>query len=306
MDLSRRGARVLALAYKDLGNLTTQQLRDQSRDALESNLKFVGFVIISCPLKSDSRHVIAELQNASHKVVMITGDSPLTACHVAEQLQFTRKPIVILKRIEDGSFRYETVHGNVALPPDHDVTSLVDSYDVCVTGDSLDYLKKRPDWPQLLPHVTVFARFAPKQKEFVVTQLNASGHVTLMCGDGTNDVGALKHAQVGVAILANAPERLPDAAERRDKTRELEKRQRDLVRSGGNRPSNVKSVIEQRDKLQNRVNKLMRELEEEEQLQVVKLGDASIASPFTSKLSSIMCGKWAVYGQSVPVQSCRE
>jgi len=54
---------------------------------------------------------------------------------------------------------------------------------------------------ELAPLLRVFARVSPAQKEALLLALNRAGLVTLMCGDGTNDVGALRAAHVGVSIV---------------------------------------------------------------------------------------------------------
>jgi len=53
-----------------------------------------------------------------------------------------------------------------------------------------------------LEHFVVFARMTPDEKEGIITSLKDCGRVCMMCGDGANDVGALKQADVGVALLS--------------------------------------------------------------------------------------------------------
>ncbi|XP_063612958.1 endoplasmic reticulum transmembrane helix translocase-like [Penaeus indicus] len=96
LELSRRGARVLALGRKELGRLSHAEVRETTREALECKLTFAGFIIISCPLKRDSKEVIKEVLQSSHGVVMITGDNSLTACHVAKELKFTHKKATLV------------------------------------------------------------------------------------------------------------------------------------------------------------------------------------------------------------------
>ena len=55
---------------------------------------------------------------------------------------------------------------------------------------------------KLVPLISVFARHAPHQKEAVLAAFNHGGFRTLMVGDGTNDVGALKRAHVGISIIS--------------------------------------------------------------------------------------------------------
>ncbi|XP_017761038.1 PREDICTED: manganese-transporting ATPase 13A1 isoform X2 [Eufriesea mexicana] len=286
LSLSRRGARVLALGYRKLpGPLSSQDLRELTREDLERNLTFAGFVIISCPLKPDSKAVIKEIVNASHSVVMITGDNPLTACHVSRELHFTKKSATLILTEINGEWIWESVDRKLNLPLEMKNVSrnneIWREYALCVTGEGLAYLKDndRELLRKLLPHIVIFARCEPKQKEFIVVSLQNLGYATLMCGDGTNDVGALKHAQVGVAILSSLPERV--STEKQDNMKNEYAISNSTIANGPR--SNPRVSVNTRAKIQ----KILKELER--QSIIAKLGDASIAAPFTSKMSSIQC-----------------
>jgi cation-transporting ATPase 13A1 len=176
---------------------------------------------------------------------------------------------------------------------------------LCLTGEGFEYLfKNQFDFlKKIIAEVKVFARVSPKQKEHVITILKSLGYVTLMCGDGTNDVGALKHSHVGVALLSSAGSNDPEAElKRKAKISEAQslsnevKTAANALRSTDNRPHSQNSLTshhqQQQQSVVNAQKKLalvLKELEEADQMSIVKLGDASIASPFTYKQSSIQC-----------------
>ncbi|KJH50031.1 hypothetical protein DICVIV_03832 [Dictyocaulus viviparus] len=192
-NLTRQGARVLAIGIKDLEQTRLSEIRDTKREVLESNLRFAGFVVISCPLKPDTKLMIKEIIESSHKVAMITGDNALTACNVARVLRFMKKKAV------DESIEYDVIpYAN-----EQQLKSFFLENEFCLTGPSFSYLLENEHefLRDLLMYVKVFARMAPKQKfylqERVINEYKSLGYITLMCGDGTNDVGALKHSNVG-------------------------------------------------------------------------------------------------------------
>ncbi|XP_050396318.1 endoplasmic reticulum transmembrane helix translocase [Patella vulgata] len=307
LDMARRGARVLALGYKHLGALSHPEVREISREEVEHSLIFAGFVIISCPLKYDSKSSVKEIQNASHHVAMITGDNPLTACHVSKELKISGKSKILILTSPNSlanSWHWQSIDDEIIVPavPVNLRKSLIDKYDLCLTGEALIYLQT--EHPKLLktilPNTKIYARVAPKQKEIIITSLKSYGYTTLMCGDGTNDVGALKHAHVGVALLANAPERMSDKRKKKEKLEgtsvDVETNKNDKLTTLNQRGTKGMSkaakqrAVARGDNLapaQKKIAAMLKEMEEEEKSQVVRLGDASVASPFTSKLSTV-------------------
>lgn len=276
------GKRVLALCYRSLSTGQANSIGTRSRASMEIGLTFMGFLIYDCDLKPDSKSVIKELSESQHKLIMITGDSPYTATDVALRLGMVPKdiPILILqssagtgsKLIWKSSGNFEEGESADDIPFDSfntvsGITKLTNSYSLCITGPALVALQGQivdSFLAHIATHVRIFARVSPSQKECIIRLLNSSGAYTLMCGDGTNDVGALKAAHVGVSIVND-----PNFENKIN------------CSNGGGKKGKGTGA-------KDRVVRAMAELQEQEtDPTIVKLGDASIASPFTSRRTSI-------------------
>ena len=220
---TRNGGRVLALAYKYLSQdseLGQNRINDLKRENVEKDLLFAGFLVLQCPLKPDAKNAVRMLNESSHRVVMITGDNPLTAVHVAREVEIVDRDVLILDAPEHDSkgesLVWRSVDDKVNIPVDPTKPlddEIIQKKDLCVTGFALAKFKDQIAFKQLLRYAWVYARVSPKQKEEILLGLKALGYHTLMCGDGTNDVGALKQAHVGVALLNGTQEDLTKIAE---------------------------------------------------------------------------------------------
>ncbi|KAK3688850.1 hypothetical protein B0T22DRAFT_535932 [Podospora appendiculata] len=243
---TRRGSRVLALAYKQLtsdSELGTHRINELKRENVETGLTFAGFLVLQCPLKDDAKQAVQMLSESSHRVVMITGDNPLTAVHVAKEVEIVDRDVLILDSPEhsaDGEEQlvWRSVDDKIRI--DVDPTKPIDpeilkTKDLCVTGYALAKFKDQVGWKQILRYTWVYARVSPKQKEDILLGLKDMGYYTLMAGDGTNDVGALKQAHIGIALLNGTPDDLTRIAEhsRNTKMKELYQKQVDLMKRWG-------------------------------------------------------------------------
>ncbi|KAI1787190.1 endoplasmic reticulum Ca-transporting P-type ATPase [Ganoderma leucocontextum] len=315
---TRRGSRVLALGYKELDTMPLDKINRLARDQVESDLQFAGFLVFHCPLKEDAVETLKMLGDSSHRCVMITGDNPLTAVHVARDVEIVDRDALILDVPEGSSslvWRSVDDTVNITVDPSRPIdTSLFDKYDICITGAAMKLYESHPSWNDLVQNTWVYARVSPSQKEFILTSLRSLGYVTLMAGDGTNDVGALKQAHIGVALLDGTEEDLKKIAEhqRNERIKKVYESQLKISARFNQVPPPVPpliahlypDVVEAQKKaaadLQNarKTNPLekfdmasitdkLAEMDSEDEVPKIKLGDASCAAPFTSKLSNV-------------------
>lgn len=190
---TRRGSRVLALGYKYLSHdseWSQNRLNALKREEVECKLIFAGFLVLQCPLKDDAKRTVRMLNESSHRVVMITGDNPLTAVHVAREVEIVDRDVLILDAPEDDKsgnskfnrlflsiFRTST---NLCLdlvwrsvdekttipvnPSDPIDKEIIATKDICVTGYALSKMQDQPGVVDLLRHTWVYARVSPLQK----------------------------------------------------------------------------------------------------------------------------------------------
>ncbi|ELP85651.1 cation-transporting ATPase 13a1, putative [Entamoeba invadens IP1] len=278
-----QGMRVLAFGYKNVERKSGKYVRED----VEKDLIFGGFILFTSPLKKESKENIKVLKESGHDVVMITGDSVYTAAHVAEELEIISKSKMVLTK-ENEKWVWCDMEG-VELE-EFDISKLPESllsYEICLSGEALSYILTASPLisSALIKQTKVFARVTPNQKEEVVSVMKSSNQIVLMCGDGTNDVGALKCADVGVAILNTLPS-------------EKEKKEADAIKLGlvpmPTRPAVTqlsREEIERRRRmtpaekqafLKEQLVKMMEGIPDDES-SVPKFGDASMASPFSCK-----------------------
>lgn len=170
---------------------------------------------------------------------MITGDNPLTAAHVAREVEIVDREVLILDLKEGAKsptgvlaspsvtksfyssimitdLQWRNVDETTAIDVDPSQpldTRIFQEFDICVTGAALKQYENGPQINTLVDNTWVYARVSPIQKEYILTTLKNLGYTTLMAGDGTNDVGALKQADIGVALLDGTPDDLLKIAE---------------------------------------------------------------------------------------------
>lgn len=204
---THRGYRVIACAYRAF-----DAIPDYSREALETELIFSGFIIFENRLKPTSRSVIRSLKQAKIRTIMCTGDNLLTAISVGRESHI----IDAHTRVYAAHFKRATCRGstlswqcvddaNDLLNPDT-LTPLQrqsEPYALAVSGDVFKYLVNSEAVEtinSMLMRGTIFARMSPDEKHELVLKLQELDYTTCFCGDGANDCGALRAADIGISL----------------------------------------------------------------------------------------------------------
>ena len=154
--MAARGERVLAFAYREI----------EEEKEYENDFIFLGFAGAVDPPRTEAKEAIKKCHEAGIKVVMITGDHPVTAKSIASK---------------------------VGLTDDHEKP-------VLITGKELQELSTKELIERLQAPSIVFARTSPVQKLKIVQAFQEAGEIVTMTGDGVNDAPAMKNADMGVAM----------------------------------------------------------------------------------------------------------
>ncbi len=161
--LAKDGYRVIALAVGSMNSFVKKEYYDQ-QDV--PDLVFMGLVAFIDPIREEAKDSIMKCNSAGIKVVMVTGDHPLTAFSIAKEL------------------------------------GLTDNYGSVATGKDIDeaFIKGEKFFDNFVKNKVVFTRVTPIQKLQIVESYKRQGEFVAVTGDGVNDAPAIKAANIGIAM----------------------------------------------------------------------------------------------------------
>jgi Mg2+-importing ATPase len=160
--LSEEGFRVIALAYKEMPEVTLTGGVDRaysSRD--EADMVLMGFLAFLDPPKQSATEALQKLRANNVQVRILTGDSEVVTGTICRQVGLPVQGVLLGPAIED------MTDGQLA---------------------------------QAVETTTVFAKLSPAHKKRIISALQKKGHVVGFLGDGINDAPALKAADVGISV----------------------------------------------------------------------------------------------------------
>jgi len=154
--MASKGLRVLGVAKAVVGK---EQLPEIQHDF---DFEFIGLIGLADPIRPEVKVAVKECFKAGIRVIMITGDYPVTAQNIGAEIGLKNT-------------------------------------DQCITGPELTAMSDE-ELLKRIDEVNIFARVVPEQKLKIVNALKAKGEVVAMTGDGVNDAPALKAAHIGIAM----------------------------------------------------------------------------------------------------------
>ena len=153
------------------------------------NLRFVGLIAMIDPPRAAVPDAVAKCRSAGIKVIMVTGDHPITAAAIAKSVGI----------ISEGNETIEDIAMRMDIPIEE--VDPRDAKAAVIHGGQLREMSSEELDEILREHTEiVFARTSPQQKLIIVEGCQRQGAIVAVTGDGVNDSPALKKADIGVAM----------------------------------------------------------------------------------------------------------
>ncbi|EHH28892.1 hypothetical protein EGK_09175 [Macaca mulatta] len=192
MELGGLGERVLGFCHLYLPAHEFPETYKFDTDAMNfptSNLCFVGLLSMIDPPRSTVPDAVTKCRSAGIKVIMVTGDHPITAKAIAKSVGI----------ISANSETVEDIARRLSIAVEQ--VNKWDAKAAVVTGMELkDMSSEQVDEILANYQEIVFARTSPQQKLIIVEGCQRQDAVVAVTGDGVNDSPALKKADIGVAM----------------------------------------------------------------------------------------------------------